>query len=531
MASKRTSEEKDQGNDERDLQVPGGKRRHGYSQQEDARAAAATSEFALCLEPLLRRVIQEMIPPMLQRHLCPRCALTVNQEASTSGRSSSQLQLCFTNRLPHTIFTQSNITAEGGVALQIELRDQQSKIRDEGSSVKVQICVLNGDFEKEVWTAEEFNNQIVTQRPEKGPLLNGDTVITLKNGVAHINSKIVFTDNSSWTRTKTFRLGVKIVQYNSSGANIREGRSEPFKVLDYRGHAWKKHDRPSLKDEVWRLKKIAKGGKLHRQLSFHKIKTVKDLLQLYITNQSSLKQKIGKVAGKSWDTIIAHAKGCDIDDDKRYIYFAAESLVSLVFNCIYEVVEVIFNGQNSRPIQSLNSEEKRLVERVKQQAYNNLKDLKPIETTLALPGVQTAQYGGPDQGLQQFEFPIAQQGQPETWPTTSTSVGSDILSVFLGQLTPGAYIDDGNRLPASVSQTGPFASCFPPKNQWEQVDPFYFPYGDGAECSNHYSFPNSAGYISSKGKGKTVWSKIRAALKWVKLHVAKRNAKLFHHPY
>ncbi|GAU11432.1 hypothetical protein TSUD_344230 [Trifolium subterraneum] len=35
-----------------------------------------------------------------------------------------------------------------------------------------------------------------------------------------------------------------------------EGRSEPFRVLDVRGKANEKHDRPSVNDEVWRLKGI-----------------------------------------------------------------------------------------------------------------------------------------------------------------------------------------------------------------------------------------------------------------------------------
>lgn len=53
---------------------------------------------------------------------------------------------------------------------------------------------------------------------------------------------------------------------------------------------YKKHDRPSLDDEIWRLKKIAKDGRIHKDLSSHQVKTVKDLLQLYVTNPSSLQQ-------------------------------------------------------------------------------------------------------------------------------------------------------------------------------------------------------------------------------------------------
>lgn len=59
----------------------------------------------------------------------------------------------------------------------------------------------------------------------------------------------------------------------------------------------------------------------------------------------------------------------------------------------------------------------RLVEEVKQHAYKNLNDLKPLPIDTTIHGlvetsssVQTAQYGGQDQARQPFDFPIAQQG-------------------------------------------------------------------------------------------------------------------------
>jgi hypothetical protein len=137
--------------------------------------------------------------------------------------------------LPQKNYTQSKIEAKGGGPLRIELRDAENQciVRDEGSSMKVQICVLQGDFEKEDWTAEEFDKQIVIPREGKGPLLKENKVITLKDGVAYINN-VEFTDISK-RRTEKFRLGAKIVRSNSIGSDIREGRSEPFRVLDVRG--------------------------------------------------------------------------------------------------------------------------------------------------------------------------------------------------------------------------------------------------------------------------------------------------------
>ncbi|TKY61554.1 Calmodulin-binding protein 60 G [Spatholobus suberectus] len=538
MASKRTyDEENHQGNDDRDLHVRA-KRRNADPQQVEV-----TNLFTV-LEPLLRKVMEEVIPPMLQRYMSPCCRSCLNQRGATSGGRT--LQLCFVNRLPSEIFTLANLTAKGGGPLQIELRyaeSQQRVVTEVGSTMKAQICVLDGDFGfggNEDWTAEEFDAQTKEPREGRGQLLKGDKIIELKNGVASINQNIVFTDNSCWTRSKTFRLGVKIVQSNSARADIREGRSESFKVKDNRGESYKKHDRPSLTDKVWRLKSIAKGGKLHRQLSSNGVKTVKDLLRLNTTG--SLREKFGNI--NTWGKIIAHAKDCELDDDECYMYLATEQLTSLVFNCIYEVVEVNFYGQNcGRPLQSLNLEEKRLVERVKQEAYKNLQYLVPIETTQddivkTLTGTLAAPYGAPEQGLRQPFLIAPQDGSLLGFDQLRALRGKVPLnSCAGGQVVPEeAYVNDANGINGwALTQMDQFdfGSCFTPNhsNQWEQPN-CAFPCGEGASCSNPSFFPNTAVDIRrSKGKSKTVWQKIRNALKWVIPHVAKSRAKHLRRQY
>lgn len=142
--------------------------------------------------------------------------------------------------MPATIFTLSNIIAEDDSPIQIALFDVRSQcVVNDGplSSIKIEICALNGDFGSngsEDWTEGEFNANILREREGKGPLLTGERFITLKNGVGGI-TKIILTDNSRWLRCRKFRLGAKVVQQSSSGTNIKEGRSEAFVVKDYRG--------------------------------------------------------------------------------------------------------------------------------------------------------------------------------------------------------------------------------------------------------------------------------------------------------
>lgn len=72
---------------------------------------------------------------------------------------------------------------------------------------------------------------------------------------------------------------------------------------------------------------------------------------------------MGKVGKKLQDTIIEHAKSCHQEEEgERYIFqylTTAQQPILLLFNSIYELVEVSFDGgHNYRSLEFLNSEEK-----------------------------------------------------------------------------------------------------------------------------------------------------------------------------
>ncbi|KAL1312951.1 calmodulin-binding protein 60 B isoform X2 [Arachis hypogaea] len=376
MALNKRASSCNEGNDERDLQVSLCKRKavpdtrtaSGISSTNDM-AFLRESKFKRVLEqvipsmleqaipPMLEKVIppmlEQMIPPMLHRSLSSPChGFLVKRKISPAAGGGRSLQLCLMKGLPSTIFTHINIRAEDSSTLQVAVCDatvQHSKVTmGDGPSLKVQLCVLRGDFEIEDWTAEEFNSNIESQREGKGPLLKGDTVITIENGVGFFKN-VEFTDNSCWTRSGKFRIGVRVLHSNSPAvADIKEGRSEPIRVKDKRGVANQKPDRPSLDD---------------------------------------------KIAGKYWEKIIEHAKSCEIDKNERYIYQyftrTAEQpkAISLLLNCIYEPVAISYDGQNFCSVECLDAEGKRCVETIKQDAYKNLNDLKPFEASSRNTGV------------------------------------------------------------------------------------------------------------------------------------------------
>uniref|UniRef100_A0A9I9CIV1 Protein SAR DEFICIENT 1-like n=1 Tax=Cucumis melo TaxID=3656 RepID=A0A9I9CIV1_CUCME len=293
----------------------------GTSNQEPKRmnlfqnAVGEDSPFAF-LEPLIRKVVREETEGAISKFFPSSSSSSVSEsETSTAGYS---LQLLFESKLPDRIFTNNPLKAEGGRPLKIQLCHANSKtIVKSGplSSAKVDIVVIYGLFssDREDWTEEKFNANILSERDGKRPLLAGPQSIVLKNGVGLIND-LSITDNSSWIPNKMFILGAKIQQKNSGEERVKPAISCPFSVKDSRGEGYTKHYPPSLQDEVWRLEKIRKDGKFHEQLSSHGILTVHDFLLLNETNQPELRRILERMSDKIWRKVLGHAKTCIMDD-------------------------------------------------------------------------------------------------------------------------------------------------------------------------------------------------------------------------
>lgn len=306
---------------------------------------------------------------------------------SYNGRSSSSneterspgLQLKFTNDLPDTLFTGNVILSVDKSPLTINLYDPISrKIVTTGplSSSKVNIVVLDGDFALDKSSGSNFDGKALRNREGKRPLLTGEQlVILLQKGVGYIR-EVSFTDNSKWTRSGKFRLGLKICTNSDDQALVRHGISNAFKVKDHRGESYEKHYPPSLDDEVWRLKNIARNGTYFKKLSDNKISCVGDLLRLYHADERLLRYVIlSGLSVKNWQKMIEHAMTCVIDE-QRYMYRTANGI--LLFDSIYRVVGVSFDGHNYISIELLNDNQKKMVEYLKKQAYRNLGEIAPL---------------------------------------------------------------------------------------------------------------------------------------------------------
>lgn len=138
------------------------------------------------------------------------------------------------------LYTWKQIEGEKGAPVSVALIDANTgHVVASGpeASTKLDVVVLEGDFNQENnsdWTREKFESYQVREREGRAPLLAGDLQVTLKEGVA-VLGKLKFTDNSSWNRSKMYRIGLKVASGHSEGVRIREAITEALRIKDQRG--------------------------------------------------------------------------------------------------------------------------------------------------------------------------------------------------------------------------------------------------------------------------------------------------------
>ncbi|KAF7849533.1 hypothetical protein BT93_L0671 [Corymbia citriodora subsp. variegata] len=266
---------------------------------------------------------------------------------STGINDVRNLRLQFQTKLSHLLFTGRKLRGVGDDHISVALINANTgDVVTSGpeSSIKLDVIVLEGDFNKDDeddWAHEEFENFVVKERQQKGLLLTGDLQVTLNGGVGELG-ELIFTDNSSWNRSKRFRIGLKKASGYCGNTRIREAKTDAFRVKEHRGESSVKHDIPAFNDEIWRLKMIAKDGKYHQRLSEAGIHKVGDFLLQLFTDPMKLKEILRMSSNSTnWDTLENHAKSCNINW-KLYLYYTDGTRKhGAVFNTDHRLIGLI----------------------------------------------------------------------------------------------------------------------------------------------------------------------------------------------
>ncbi|CAI9098541.1 OLC1v1035208C1 [Oldenlandia corymbosa var. corymbosa] len=410
------------------------------------------------LEPILRRVVSEEVERALAKIGPARLAGRPSSPKRIEGPDGRNLQLHFRSRLSLPLFTGGKVEGEQGAAVHVVLIDANTgHVVTSGpeSSVKLDVIVLEGDFNTENdenWTQEEFESHVVKEREGKRPLLTGDLQVTLKEGVGTLG-ELTFTDNSSWIRSRKFRLGLKVASGYCEGIRVREAKTEAFTVKDHRGELYKKHYPPALNDDVWRLEKIGKDGSFHKRLNNAGIFTVEDFLRLVVRDSAKLRNILGSgMSNKMWDALIEHAKTCVLSG-KLYVYYSDDSrTVGIVFNNIYELSGLIANEQYY-PADSLSDNQKVYVDGLVKKAYENWSQVIEYDGKTLLNFKQNKKPNGPRNELPvgPIDYPNALENQLGA-SRLPMSVQSEPSSLDSNMFAGSGYNDSMGTRYASQSQ-------------------------------------------------------------------------------
>ncbi|CAN6936885.1 unnamed protein product [Brassica oleracea] len=335
--------------------------------------------LSLALEPVLRKVVRQEVEHGISKRLR---SFSRSPSFCVEARESiaPTLKLMFAKNLKKPIFTGSKIIDEDNNPLQVILVDDSNNDHSIAPvnldrPIRLDIVALHGDFPSgDKWSSDEFDRNIVKERDGKRPLLAGDVTVTVRNGVGTIGD-IEFTDNSSWIRSRKFKIGVKVAKGSSGqGVAVCEAMTEAFNVRDHRGELYKKHHPPMLEDDVWRLEKIGKDGAFHKKLSAENINTVQDFLKLSVVDLDRLRQILGQgMSDKMWDVTYKHARECTLGNN-LYIHRGPNFLLTL--NPICEVKEAEINSQVFFSGEALNQ---LYIKRLARQAYSQWDLLEVVE--------------------------------------------------------------------------------------------------------------------------------------------------------
>ncbi|KAK3432108.1 hypothetical protein EUGRSUZ_E04002, partial [Eucalyptus grandis] len=296
---------------------------------------------------------------------------------STENNHAINLQLQFRTKLSIPIFTGRKLQGENGAPISIALIGVETgDVVTSGpeSSIKLEVVVLEGE-DGDNWPQEEFEKHMVKERAGKGQLLIGNCLVTLKEGVGELG-ELIFTDNSSWNKSKRFRIGLKVAEDYCRNTRIREAKTEAFRVKDYRGAAYEKHYPPSCDDEVYRLDRIAKDGKSHEKLKTAGIHKVKDFLLQQRMDSKNLREILGSsITSKNWDILVRHAKTCQTNWKLYLCCSDGMRMHGAIFTTERQLISLIEDGVHLAAHQ-LCARKKEDGDKVMEEAFRNPNDVR-----------------------------------------------------------------------------------------------------------------------------------------------------------
>ncbi|KAG2563909.1 hypothetical protein PVAP13_8KG373600 [Panicum virgatum] len=369
--------------------------------ESDRVAAASAFKGAIRKHPRHRSFEQvKMVDPVDEDDDDPWMKLTGScsqrREESSNEREVPRWKLAFQSPPQHIIFAGSNIKDRDGRPLEVILVDTDtgsplsklrpgrlSKLRRRPlsklrpgplSKLRIEFVPLEGDYIGlfgDYCTADEFQRAVVRER--QGKLLTGQVRIIMRDGRATVG-ELQFSDKSSWSHCRRFRIGARVVPGSYDGGRIAEAITENFMVIDDEHETYgRKYYAPVLGDSVWRLDKIGKDSAFHSKLKRNNIETVQEFLRMLMVKPDQLRAILGDgMTDDMWEATTKHARTCD-PGNKVYVYTAGDCTIYV--NSVFNLVKVEIGGTVC-PLQQLNWDQVSLVLLLIIEAYEHRHELQ-----------------------------------------------------------------------------------------------------------------------------------------------------------
>ncbi|KAL0342794.1 UNVERIFIED_CONTAM: Calmodulin-binding protein 60 B [Sesamum calycinum] len=309
-------------------------------------------------ENLIRKVVKEEIQSAQEKFLIGGKRSHANELATSKERS---LHLTFVDEVSGPVLTGKAIEGKGGTPMRVALVDKITG--------QVVDCGLN------------LLPRIIRESDKKKPHFPKSNYIYLKKGVG-VLCNVKLGHDSTWMKSCKCQLGARIVE-NFGGIKVQAAWTESFMVSDSRSKLYEKHYPPSLSDPVWRLDNIGKDGARCRRLNKNKVLTVQDFLFLHSIDPERL-QNIVSVGAEILKATLDHARTCNIDDKRIYLYYPSSELKMGVAFDIVGGLKGVINDSHYVPNNHLSETEKDSAHGLLLSAFENRKDITSFNDETAL---------------------------------------------------------------------------------------------------------------------------------------------------
>mmetsp|Transcript_7708 Transcript_7708/g.28413 ORF Transcript_7708/g.28413 Transcript_7708/m.28413 type:complete len:795 (+) Transcript_7708:141-2525(+) len=277
-------------------------------------------------------------------------------------------------------FEGASIMDARGAPLEIVVTDSEGVLQSDLGELKLEVCLLAGNFTATDWTTEEFDAKEHKPTGGGGELVRGNK-FSMHRGRIMLPDTFFILKSSYMYNPGTYCLGVRCL--NKPG--IKEAKSEPFQVHSRRSQRDEKvnvrsDDLSHVNIRETPVKVIPRIGQVARQrLAGMNIQTVFDFIQEMQRNEQKLKKTL-RIGNRQWEEVKFYCNKLVIKESPPLVWFKDDTRrQGMIFDHECHPTFLIVDGRLSSLLQGrLDPQTSALCQVVQEAAYGDyMKEGRP----------------------------------------------------------------------------------------------------------------------------------------------------------